>query len=159
MDKKLQKKLFTKYPHFFRDRKKSSKASRMHDGICCGDGWYNLIDQMCNKLLMIRKLSGVDIKYLQIKEKLARLVIYYECSFEKHHEDVSIYEYKHDVRQQDQDTIIGIIRSVVYSAEQGSSCICEKCGNTRMKTKILDGGLFGYCDLCFKKLKKEISNK
>ena len=157
MDKKLQKKLFAKYPHFFRDRKKSSKVSRMHDGICCGDGWYYLIDQMCNKLLMIRKLSGVNIKYLQIKEKLARLVIYYECTFKQHPKDGSVHDAI--IIGKEQDTIIGIIRSVVYAAEQGSSCICEKCGNTRMKTKILDGGLFGYCDLCFKKLKQEKANK
>ncbi len=47
MNKDLEKKLYEKYPLIFAEKDLPAEKSCMHWGIECGDGWYNLIDQLC----------------------------------------------------------------------------------------------------------------
>jgi hypothetical protein len=46
----LEKKLFEKYPKIFADANKSPQESCMAFGLEVGDGWYNLIDILCEAL-------------------------------------------------------------------------------------------------------------
>ena len=48
MNKQLQNKLFEKYPTIFKDKDEPADKSCMSWGIECGDGWYDIIDTMCN---------------------------------------------------------------------------------------------------------------
>ena len=50
MKEELQKKLYEKYPLTFADKDKSAQESCMYWGIDTGDGWYDLIDDLCSKL-------------------------------------------------------------------------------------------------------------
>jgi hypothetical protein len=50
MKKELDNKLCETYPKIFRNRNASMQESCMHWGFECGDGWYNLIDQLCNAM-------------------------------------------------------------------------------------------------------------
>lgn len=50
MSPELEKKLFKKYPKIFAQRKLPMAQTAMCWGICTGDGWYNIIDQLCRKI-------------------------------------------------------------------------------------------------------------
>lgn len=50
MNKELEQKLFAKYPKIFRDADKSPQESCMAFGLEVGDGWYSLIDVLCEAL-------------------------------------------------------------------------------------------------------------
>lgn len=50
MSPELEKQLFEKYPEIFADANKSPQESCMAFGLEVGDGWYNLIDILCEAL-------------------------------------------------------------------------------------------------------------
>lgn len=50
MSPELEQKLFKKYPSIFRDTNKSPQESCMAFGLEIGDGWYYLIDILCEAL-------------------------------------------------------------------------------------------------------------
>lgn len=50
MDEFLQNKLFNKYPYIFSLAYKEKYKSKMHLGIKCKNGWYNIIDKLCGKI-------------------------------------------------------------------------------------------------------------
>lgn len=47
MKPELDKQLCEKYPKIFRDRNASEIESCMHWGLECGEGWYDVIDALC----------------------------------------------------------------------------------------------------------------
>jgi hypothetical protein len=47
MNKKLQDKLFKKYPKIFQDKDKPATQTCMCWGIDTGDGWFDLLDTLC----------------------------------------------------------------------------------------------------------------
>ena len=47
MNEEFDKKLCEKYPLIFRDRHAPMNQTCMCWGICAGDGWYNIIDNLC----------------------------------------------------------------------------------------------------------------
>ena len=50
MKTELQEKIFNKYPKIFGDRTKPMTETCMCWGLEVGDGWYNLIDVLCEAL-------------------------------------------------------------------------------------------------------------
>jgi hypothetical protein len=50
MDRELQQKLFDKYPKIFRQKDLSMQETAMCWGIACGNGWYDLIDALCEEI-------------------------------------------------------------------------------------------------------------
>lgn len=50
MSPELEKKLFEKYPKIFANTNKSPQESCMAFGLEIGDGWYSLIDLLCEAL-------------------------------------------------------------------------------------------------------------
>ena len=50
MKKEFQNKLFKKYPKIFRQKDLSIQETAMCWGIDCGDGWYDLIDKLCEEI-------------------------------------------------------------------------------------------------------------
>ena len=50
MKKELQDRLFKKYPKIFRQKDLSAQETAMCWGIACGDGWYDLIDELCGEI-------------------------------------------------------------------------------------------------------------
>lgn len=150
MDKKLQNKLFRKYPDFFQDRKQPTNVTRMYDGICCGDGWYNLIDEVCDKLDLFYNISGCEPIFFQIKEKFAGLRIYID-RIEDNEES--------GFTKKDQLLIDQIIRLIISDAMNQSYFICEECGEHRKDTKKLGSWYYAMCDKCWKKFLKKRTNK
>lgn len=74
MKKELEKKLSEDFPTLFRDRCLPPSKSLMGFGCECGEGWYNLIYEACTKIMETN--PDPELRFLQIKEKFGRLVIY-----------------------------------------------------------------------------------
>lgn len=118
MNIKLQNKLFKKYPKLFRQRKLSMQETCMCWGIDCGDGWYWLIDNLCNYI------SKVDeaVEATQVKEKYGTLRFYIDGGSDK-------------------------IEAAISFAEFLSGKICETCGSTDAKLRG-KSWLSTKCDKC-----------
>ena len=76
MSPELEEKLFTKYPKIFRDANKSPQESCMAFGLEVGDGWYDLIDVLCEAFTYTYtttvKVDEEDAKRLDIKPYIDR---------------------------------------------------------------------------------------
>ena len=143
MKKALQEKLFTSYPDIFVQKNMSIKESCMSWGICCGDGWFELIDLLCaqiqNRIENVKRnidsksakrgitLVPVDMGYLkceatQVKEKFGGLRFYVDCN---------------------DDYIEGLISI----AEGMSYKICSECGE-KSSNQVKRGWIYTLCERC-----------
>ena len=144
MDLKLQKKLFRKYPEIFQDRRKPGSETRMCDGICCGDGWFELIDDISRQLSFLTKYFKCRITLFQVKEKFAGLRYY-----------INRPEGKWPRSIKDRNTLEKIIYTIKSDGERKSWYICEECGKSKNPPpKRLGNWLYAMCDDCWKKFLK-----
>lgn len=67
MNQELQEKIFALKPEWFKG---------LSHGIECGDGWFNLIEELTQKLTALMTESPDDFKVFQIKSKLGGLRYY-----------------------------------------------------------------------------------
>lgn len=133
MSPELDNKLCEKYPLIFAERHMSMMQTCMCWGFDCGDGWYNIIDVLCNtiqgyidwhntrydkELKCMVPIPESDPNYVQqvvttqVKEKFGTLRFY--CNGGDQYID-----------------------GMISMAESLSSCTCERCGNPG---KSLGGG-------------------
>lgn len=109
MTPELDTKLCLDYPKIFVNRAGSPWETLMCFGFEHGDGWYDLIDQMCGVIQshidwQNRKEEKVkQVVAVQVKEKFGGLRFYYDGGDD-------------------------FIRGVVAFAEDMSCVICEECG-------------------------------
>jgi len=107
MTRELEEKLFEKYPKIFSGKDEPIIQNLMPFGFECGDGWFWLIDTMCDHIQSYIDLNGLDqIKALQVKEKYGTLRFYYSYGNEK-------------------------IDGIVSHTEWLSGHTCEYCGSTK----------------------------
>ncbi len=106
MKVELQNKLFETYPKIFRQKDLSMQHTAMCWGICCGDGWYNIIDVLCHNIQsrVVSRGEDVSVEATQVKEKFGGLRFYYNGGDD-------------------------LIDGMVYMAECLSCCTCEECGS------------------------------
>lgn len=77
MREELQQQLFEKYPDLFSRRSLPMNQTCMCWGIETGDGWYDLIDSLCDYISFQVKHNRVPPVYFeQIKEKFGGLRVY-----------------------------------------------------------------------------------
>ena len=74
MKKELQEQLFSKYPKLFAQKDLSMSQTSMCFGICCGDGWKDLIDRLCQVITALDP-EGL-VQAVQVKEKFGMLRFY-----------------------------------------------------------------------------------
>jgi hypothetical protein len=103
MSPELDKKLCEKYPKIFVNRNASARITAMCWGFECGDGWYDIIDYLCEKLQEVSDRTGHQIVASQVKEKFGTLRFYVES------ETREAYD-------------------LIRQAEEDSQVICEVCG-------------------------------
>lgn len=115
MNKELELKLVEKYPVILKDYGGDVQKTCMHFGMECGDGWYELLNEMLSKLDYISKISGVQVVADQIKEKFGTLRFYYHTIVKT---DLNV-----------DDCIEDIIDDIVHCAEYKSQYICENTGS------------------------------
>lgn len=96
--------LCKKYPKIFSDRNKSMIETCMCWGFEVGDGWFNIIDQLCaNIQSQIDWTCKDQVVATQVKEKFGTLRFYYNGGDE-------------------------YISGLVSMAEAISAVTCETCG-------------------------------
>lgn len=152
MKTELQQKIFDKYPKIFGDRTKPMTETCMCWGLEVGDGWYDLIDTLCEALtytyttsVQVDKEDGKrlgiepysDSYYFsveppqviatQVKEKYGTLRFYYR---EEYSEEIqSLYQTgKYPDLQRIIDRYSDYIKGVVHFAETASGRTCEETG-------------------------------
>ncbi len=118
MKAELQKELHKNWSHILNEV-----------GIECGDGWFDLINQLCVMLdNVIQNETQLTIKATQIKEKFGTLRFYYNISRE--------YPY---------------VDGIVAAFEHISSFICEECGHPGFLHKTKNGWFVTICQDCISK--------
>jgi len=120
MKKELDDALCAKYPKIFADRHKSMQETCMCWGFECGDGWYDLIDNLCSLIQNYIDWSKCEqVVAEQVKEKFGGLRFYYRGG---------------------DDYIAG----AVAMADSLSFTICDVCGNEGTANE--DGWIATRCE-------------
>lgn len=101
MKEELETMLFDKFDDLFRERTLPATESSMHWGIQCGDGWFNLILDLC---VEIQRISP-DAKITEVKQKAGALVVRVDIDNE-------------------------VIDQLVEEARSNSLRTCEICGDS-----------------------------
>jgi hypothetical protein len=109
MKQELDELLCSRYPKIFADRHKDMTQTAMCWGFDCGDGWFDVIDELCNKIQKHIDWNNTYKEYIpqvvvsQVKEKFGTLRFYYSGGDE-------------------------YISGLVDMAAWVSSITCEQCG-------------------------------
>jgi len=153
-----EKELYEKYPKIFVQKDLDMTQTAMCWGLDCSDGWYNIIDTLCekiqshidweNEIITYKKERGElpkekplypQVQATQVKEKYGGLRFY-----------VNYYD--------------DYIRGLIDMAENMSYCVCETCGNPGKPNE--SGWISTLCDPCrekkearWNKLNEEAKNK
>lgn len=79
MNEMLDKKLCDKYPKIFADRNASAQTTAMCWGFAHGDGWYDIVDNLCRCIqhYIDSNDSVPQVVAQQVKEKFGTLQFYY----------------------------------------------------------------------------------
>ena len=127
MKKELDQQLCKKYPLLFKNRNASMMETLMCWGFEHGDGWYNIINALCDNMQShidwSHKQHAWDLKWNQehpdeqrpVREPVAQVVV------------IQVKEKFGSLRfyyQGGDDTISGMVRM----AESMSAVMCEQCG-------------------------------
>jgi hypothetical protein len=157
MKAELQQKIFDKYPKIFGDRTKPKTESCMFWGLEVGDGWYDLIDTLCEALtntystsveideedgkrLGIKPYNFKDektsyyfsveppqVKASQVKEKFGTLRFYHYLEYNK--DVVSLLETgKYPQLKEACDRFSNYVDGIIHFAETASGRTCEVTG-------------------------------
>lgn len=115
MDKVLDETLCERYPLLFRDRHAQMTTTAMAWGFACGNGWFDLIDALCEQIELHLKASfergeRLDVRVVQVKEKFGTLRFYTMG------EDAFIH-------------------GLIWMAEDLSAVLCERCGRKGRVTR------------------------
>ncbi len=120
--------LFDRFPKLYRGRTKPITASLMAFGFECGDGWFDLIAELSQKIDDIAKAAGVsDDDYpeaMQVKEKFGGLRFYIGTATDK-------------------------VFAAIDEAEAKSVKTCETCGQPGRQ--VGGGWIVTICEACEKK--------
>ena len=131
MKKKLDEYLVKKYPKIFQDRNGDLKTTAMCWGFDCGDGWFWLINQLCQSIQTYLDnnphLQIPQVIATQVKEKFGGLCFY--------------------VNGGDK-----IIEGMIHLAENMSFNICEKCGSTEDVSQT-QRWVYTRCKTCMEEVK------
>ena len=129
MKKELQNKLYKKYPELFVQKDWDMSKTCMCWGICCGDGWFHLIDNLCACITSYCKHNKKEIPQLvQLKQKFGSLRVY-------------------------SDNSNRLVDGMTWLAEHMSENICEDCGSIE-GIKSTTGWIRNLCPSCMKKWEK-----
>lgn len=124
MDEELQNKLYEKYPQFFVNKDKTPMESPMCFGIEVGNGWYEILSNVCWMIRQHEDNKRWRKKYLEEKEpeRLADEPEYYTVKFDQIKEKfggLRVYFSGGD----------DYVEGLVSMAEAISYYVCEICGN------------------------------
>jgi len=156
MKKELQNKLYEKYPKLFAQKDWPPSETLMCFGLTCGDGWYDIIDNLCKliaeevednprRIQSARDfLEKTDISPNQREhwEKLLNLLEINKVG------DVQVVQVKEKYGKLAfyLNNYNEKIRGYIQFAGLMSGCICETCGLHGKQTK--SGWIKTMCSKC-----------
>ncbi len=127
MSPEKDKYLVEKYPLIFRDRHADMRTTAMCWGFECYDGWYNIIEQLCDSIQSYIDLNPhlniTQVVATQVKEKYGGLCFYYNGGDD-------------------------VIRGMVRLAEHMSYSVCEFCGSVE-EVGHTKGWIYTICKKCY----------
>jgi hypothetical protein len=164
MRKQLQRQLKEKYeilyPVVIKEKRYNEPFSDF--GYECGDGWYNLIDELLSWLKFQHLTNQYPkITITQVKEKFGYLSFYYnnpefdDMIWADWQLELPIEKLKSEFENQ-----ISKIRGAVSFASSISNTICENCGSNHEVARNNGNWINYYCKECrlaydFKKVKEK----
>ncbi len=168
MREELELKLVKKYPIIFKDYKGDMRETCMAWGIATGDGWYDIINDLCQTITKI--IGKKDFKVIadQVKEKFGGLRFYYHMDFEPnifdgvrgayakfmcHNLWGIAYNKTIEFKKKFYKTIPEKIDDAVTHAEHLSYITCETCGAPGKRRS--GGWIRTLCDKCGKKINEK----
>jgi hypothetical protein len=122
-----ERRIFERWPDWFRNAA-NIRISLMIWGFTCGDGWYTIIYQLCERIEpMVAALDdgGSAFEVLQVKQKFGGLRFYTGGSTDE-------------------------IEAAIESASELSSKTCEACGNPGKNEADTTGWWRTLCASCQK---------
>lgn len=123
MNKKLESKLFKKYPKIFRQKDLPMNQTCMCWGISTGDGWYNIINILCNLLQFdIDHNDYKQVEFTQVKEKFGTLRIHTSGADKTQQAYIRFTEHLSGLICESCGSMTDIIRTTGWI-----STICKKC--------------------------------
>lgn len=138
MSPEKQAALFDKYPDIFCERNLPMTETCLYWGICCGEGWYKLLDKLCAQFALIKRYSGLEVIATQVKSKFASLRFYYHLTYPVASTEEEKTHWMH------------IVNALIGEAERVSGQTCEETG--QYGTMCVRGGW--YKTLCEEKAKE-----
>ena len=161
MKKELEEQLVEKYPIMFQDYGGDMRVTCMSWGLECGDGWYDIINTLCQDVEMI--IGKKDIKVIadQVKQKFGGLRFYYHVEYTPswfsklcnktrniayNHMWGRVYNKMRDFRQKFFKSTIEKISDAIGDAEGKSYITCESCGAPGKRSG--SGWVTTLCDKC-----------
>ena len=130
MTKELDEKLVQKYPKIFVHRHENALQQPMGWGFQCDDGWYWLIDELCERLQFHTKNNKLpQVIATTVKEKFGRLCFYFKTTIEGNGQKM------------------GIVQGIIDFAESLSTHVCEVCGSSSGR-KCKTEGSHWYKTVC-----------
>lgn len=127
MKEKLESQIYNDFPKIFAQRHLSAYETCMCWGFECGDGWYEIIRNLC---LQIQEYCDSNqevpqVEVTQVKEKFGSLRFYVNWGNDK-------------------------IYSFISKAEGLSGVTCELCGSQKDDVKMRSKGWITVrCDKCY----------
>lgn len=101
MNKVLEQQLQNRFPTYFRDLYGDRQKTCMSWGLTCGEGWFDLIYKMCERIE--ESLPPPTFKFEQIKEKFGLLRVYSSGG-------------------------TNLTQKIIDEIENMSAQVCEQCG-------------------------------
>ena len=141
MDDELQQKLYDKYPQLFSNKDMGIKSSCMSWGCEVGNGWYEIISNVCWMIAQHERNKEDNKKYLEKNdpEKLSTLPEYFPVKFDQVKEKyggLRLYFSGGDE----------YVEGLISMAESFSYTVCEVCGNKGEPNK--GGWISTLCESC-----------
>jgi hypothetical protein len=131
MKPELEYKLYHKYPAIFRQRKLPMSESNMCFGFEFQNGWYDIIDNLCQQIQDYVNAGNCDqVEATQVKEKYGQLSFYIAGG------DDFVY-------------------NLIDAAEDLSYKTCEYCGTTKNVGRTI-GWIITCCKKCHSENRLEL---
>jgi len=124
MKHELQEKIFNEFDLMFSERHLPMIQTTMCWGLEVGDGWFDLIHDVCKKVLPI---ASPEFRFVQVKEKFGRLEMYTSGANDQIHE-------------------------IINDASEKSLTICEECGKEGKLIESNRHWFRVRCDECWERL-------
>lgn len=167
MKKELEMKLVKKFPIIFSQYGGNMRDTCMAWGMECGDGWYNIIHDLCENVTTLIGDKNIKVTAAQVKEKFGELRFYYDIKVPETFMGKVGYKFSHfmfklrwgrlywkiiDFRKKFYRFIEEKISDAIHDGERKSCNTCELCGEPG-KTRGR-GWISTQCDTCWDKRNK-----